>query len=246
MNLRLAVRGLACCLAAAAGIAVTSSSPCSADGEADGALRPGAWSIFFQGSLFGGRNDFGRVDVSVKRHLTGRSAVRLNLNIGVSSSESGEVRTYEAPDTRRGGRWTDSDGRSYGIAPAYVFYPRPSPKVNFFLAAGPFVQWGSDDSSSEEVFPDQDGRSVYRRRSERDSRSVGGIAELGFEWFLTRRVGLVSTTGFTVSHTRDENASTDEREDSDPRESYVSSSVGETSSIRFGTTSLGLGFSVYF
>jgi len=225
---------------------VIAASPSSAEPEKlEHPLRGGAWAFQFQGNLLGGRRDFD-VELAAKNHLSARSALRVSFLVSASATESADRETVQSDNPRETLNARESDGRSFEVSTQYVFYPNPGPSVNLFLAAGPFVQWGSNEEASAFFIADPGGEELHLRQSERHSRGVGGRAEVGFEWFLARRVGLFTSYGLAVSHSTSDETSIQINESTDPRGDRMVMDESESSSTRFGTTAVGLGFSVYF
>lgn len=225
---------------------VIAATPSSAEPERlEHPLRGGAWAFQFQGNLLGGRNDFD-VELAAKNHFSARSALRVGLRVSASATEFGDRETVESDNPREILSARESDGRNFEVSTQFVFYPNPGPSVNLFLVAGPFVQWGSSDEASAFFIADPGDEQLQLRKSERHNRSVGGRAEAGFEWFLARRVGLFTSYGLAVSYSTSEETSAEISESTDPRGDRMAMGESESSSTRFGTTAVGLGFSVYF
>lgn len=225
---------------------VIAATPSFAEPESlEHSLRGGAWAFQFQGNLLGGRSDF-NVELAAKNHLSARSALRVSFLVSASTSESADRETVQSDNPRQVLSARESDFRSYAVSTQYVFYPNPGPSVNLFLAAGPFVQWGNSEEAFGFFFADPGNEELQLRQSEGHSRSVGGRVEMGFEWFLARRVGLFTSYGLGVSHSTSEETSSDIRESTDPGRDTMVTDESESSATRFGTTAVGLGFSVYF
>jgi hypothetical protein len=209
-------------------------------------LRGGAWAFQFQGFLLSGRNDFGGVELGVKNHLSPRSALQVAFGVDIQSSDLGERAIDEGGFERESLRGSETENRAFELSTLFLFYPDPGPSVNLFLAAGPFVQWAHSEDADVAFTEEPTRESMSVRQSDFRSRTAGARVEIGFEWFLARRVGLITTYGLAVSHTKSERTESLMIDSTEPNSDRVSNFEREGSATRVNTTAVGLGFSVYF
>ncbi len=233
-------RLLPCFVAITAGFSIVPNSWADTPETQLNALRDGVWALQFE-SVLGPRTG---VALAAKMHLSSRSAMRFTLGLETDSSDMEQSVT--GTDTNPG----DGLGRSFdrkviGVSTQYLLYPQVASKVVWFLGAGPLVEWGRDESIQVSQHSYSQGTMTIQSEAEGKRLSLGGEIVLGFEWFLTRRVSLITHQGLAIRHTRIDETETQRemRSGSDPAEFKLSGS-GELMSV--DTTWGGFGFSFYF
>ncbi|MDD3643632.1 MAG: hypothetical protein PHQ19_09250 [Candidatus Krumholzibacteria bacterium] len=153
-------------------------------------LRPGAWAIQFlvEG---GSTNIFGVTDLSVKRHLTKRSAVRIGVRVDVNFEDSNsefDLVFLEAED-----EWSeeetklDSDNLTVLFEALYLGYLRHEGRLSIFAGAGPVTGYLSSSSDRVRTIRYADGSSLVETFTDSDSGwTAGGLGLIGAEYFITK------------------------------------------------------------
>lgn len=148
-------------------------------------LAPRAWAIQFRIANDFQLSSFNGSILSIKRHSSARSAVRLGVSGALDLTDIEEI--SERADTSLA-FGIDRDQISAGVELQFMTYPRPIQSVNLFLAAGPFARW-----ANQKVHFEFDGE----RRTETDWAG-GVLGSLGAEWFAARWLGLHAEYGLAV------------------------------------------------
>ena len=124
--------------------------------------------------------------ISVKRHMSDKSAFRAGITFDLQSSDS-EVMTFGSVVPRKESR----EMYLTRIDLQYLRYPSPASAVNLFLGTGPFFSYG---------------RSEIHRIEPNDSKQIsmswslglGGV--VGAEWFPFRSLGVHAEYGLSLAY----------------------------------------------
>lgn len=213
------VLAAACALAAAPGSGFAQ--------ETESPMIGGAWALQFRISENFTLSTFKGSVVSLKRHYSPSTAIRLGVSVSALTRDDALSTTY--PDTTVDyDRDTDN---TYGkLDLQYLHYTNPGSGVSLYLGTGPFVQYGK--STETEAGPDN------RRVRTQKTWSAGATGVLGAEWSLSSVVGIHAEYGVSAGYTH--NTYSDERESPD----YSGSQKGHTWSVAGSSVLFGL--SVYF
>lgn len=158
-------------------------------------LRPGSLSLQLQVTRSHTLDSFGMLDVSMKRHLTERTALRfgVGLGLGVDNSASDQLAEY----TRLDDEWVDTDEEwdldriELIVEALYLRYFLPEAGVSFFAGAGPAAGFSRETSDRTRTFNYSNGGSVTEESGEyARSWIAGGLALVGAECFVTRRFSI--------------------------------------------------------
>jgi hypothetical protein len=146
-------------------------------------LQDGAWALQFGiGSNFT-LNAFNGATISVKKHLSDRSAVRVGITVSALSSDS-DVLIASSQDTllRAAESGRDTYGASLGLE--WVRYFRPEARWSFFAGLGPSV------SFAHNAFTDKSVNETIVRDDKTKLWGFGVNGLFGGEWFATRVIGI--------------------------------------------------------
>jgi hypothetical protein len=180
----------ACALAVALAIgigapAVHAESPDTASVHS---LKAGAWAMQFGISDNFTLTNFNGGSISLKCHITDRSAIRLGVAASADASDSDSRQTYLPADTlwRKTGR---SDSRqSISLLADYVSYPLSTRRMNLFLGVGPTVSFQRARTDDDRYVAVRDTTTVSE--TDYDVWSVGAVGSCGVEWFATPDISL--------------------------------------------------------
>ncbi len=204
----------------------------------ENSLKKGAWALQFQvvqnfqlASFQGGM-------LSIKRHLSDGTALRVGVSMDLSA-ESGEG-TTTVSDSITASSDLDNDLVSFGLVVQMIKYPSPSAATNFYYGIGPTFTYRSAKNRTFSVNP-YDGN-TRTADEERTSWHAGVSGVVGIEWFARSNISLMAEYRLSLYYERTEykseiRYSTQELE----RESETNTDgfVLDGSSVKFG-------LSVYF
>lgn len=203
------------------------SSAASADSTHSGranSLRGGVWALQFAITDFVSLDEFDG-GVSLKRHFSDRSALRLGVDGGAGSSSSESELYYEQE--------ADNDSYRVRVSAIYQRYINPTAEANFYWGVGAIVGY---QSSSREAVADSSSR--YNEASTTD---VGAQAIAGIEWFATRVISLHAEYSGAVFYSKRE-ATDEQRRTGYQTITYKEESDGWST----GLGGVRFGLSVYF
>lgn len=191
--------------------------------EADTALnslRPGAWAIQFQ-VQGGSANVFGVTDLSVKRQLTKRSAVRLGIRLDVSienRTSENDVVFLEADDewSEEETQW-DTDNLTVLFEALYLRYHRPDARLSMFAGAGPVMGYLRNTSDRLRTIYYSDGSALVETVTNNDSGwTAGGLGLVGAEYFITKSFSIHTEYRISLLYQRRTGEESTRREDGGP------------------------------
>lgn len=169
-------------------VAPAGTAPVAEEAKKDGrpnSLYPGSWSLQFQITEDIGLKPFNGMIVSMKRHFSERSALRLGVRFDLDWNDTETSHLMQVSDTTYD--WAEasenSDYQKFTIDLSYLRYVRPGSYVNFFWGAGPLVGYSRSSDTDEMDYPYGNYRKTdsYSR-----SWSVGALGLVGVEWFLVK------------------------------------------------------------
>jgi hypothetical protein len=203
----------------------------AASGDRPNSLHDGAWALQF--SIGSG---FYENQVTAKKHLTPRSALRLGLSFSTDS------RTQDASfDTTVtiSSSHVENDGFSARVDLVLQHYAKLSPPAQFYLAAGPFVDYYHAESKRRRDAVQTWDRSYDETRKE-ESVSGGAAVRVGAEWFASRALSLFTEYGLEGGYAKSTSSGMlDEDGPSPPGRDQSESSQWF---LRTGSARFGVGF----
>jgi hypothetical protein len=207
-------------------------------------LEAGSWSLQFQITDQFGLQPFDGMMVSLKRHWSRRSALRLGVQVSAEGSSSTNSYWQEVADTLLGSNGQDAD-RSYQkftVDLSYLRYPWPGSQVNFFWGIGPLVSFSRDDRTETSDYSSQ-GRVDHRStHSYQRTWALGAVGLVGVEWFLSKHFSFHSEYRASISYGRSISTTEDYRSYMSERTSRGTETDGWNVRSAYAT----LGLSVYF
>ncbi len=235
-------RSLACAIAAALVIGVAAPGA-QAESPTDTAsvhsLRPGAWALQFGISDNFTLTNFEGGSVSVKRHLTDSSAVRLGVTASASSNDSEYAETALPPDTLVSRHVSDGTQHRMSVSADYVAYPLLARRMNLFLGVG-LVGSYSRSRGQTDVYDARFG--ATERDSELDQWSVGISGSIGVEWFAAPSISFHAEYGGALRYYSNKQTSTMPWQSGSMSRKSVTSSTATS----FSLSSVRFGLSAYF
>ncbi|MCB1048159.1 MAG: hypothetical protein KDC10_13265 [Calditrichaeota bacterium] len=159
------------------------------DAERVSPLRQGAWAIQFGIAPNFTLNSFSGSILSVKRHVSASSALRLGLSGSLESLDGTTEYTY--PDTLFN-HDTISNATSLGVELQYLHYSDPRNGLSLYWGAGPSLQLSHGKQTTQEYDVE---RSYLQHRW-----SLGLLCSLGVEWCPARFVGIHGEYGLAVEY----------------------------------------------
>ena len=145
----------------------------------------------FQGSL-----------LSVKYHLTNKSALRFGIGFNLDDSDTEDESSSVLSDSLNLVNEQDLDYTitDFQFSILYLYYTDPNDDISFFIGAGPMVGVdheklnSTDDrtSGSQEYFNDESNK-----EGEKTTKfwNAGLLAVCGIEWFVRHNIGLHAEYG---------------------------------------------------
>jgi hypothetical protein len=188
-------------------------------------LEPGSWALQFRIANDVSLAAFEAGKLSLKRHLTAKSAIR--AGVGLSITDSNDTATLE--------RESDHRGVGVEITALYQRYLNPDRRGDFYWGIGPLLDVTSTEEESQEG-------GCLTRRSSSDLWTVGILGVAGVEWFATRAISLHAEYRASASYIWRE-SKIERYSESDPP------TVQESESDRWSFSQGGsvlFGISVYF
>jgi len=208
-------------------------------------LQAGAWSIQFGLTDEFGLDPFNSMSLSLKRHVSPKSAFRLGANLGLDVDDSDSESVSTRYDTLSTGVESELslNGVLVQLNMLYMRYVNPGSDVNFFLGTGPLVRYTRTEEDRRSVRTAQG--EVLRLRTEKYSRTwkLGALGVAGVEWFATKNVSLHAEYRGSLSYGRTKTEGLSLSSD-DP--SYHEESESSKSFWDFKGVNVTFGLSLYF
>jgi len=206
-------------------------------------LYPGSWSLQFQITGEIGLKPFNGMIVSVKRHFSERSALRLGVRLDFDWNSNATSALTEVADTVYD--WQDlteeRDYQQFMIDLSYLRYVKPGSYVNFFWGAGPLVGFSRSTRTAERTRGENISSTVdeYMR-----SWSIGALGLVGVEWFLSKSFSFHAE--YRASFAYSSSVAEQNALEVHPPNSQNYHSENEGDRWDFQSMSVILGLSVYF
>jgi opacity protein-like surface antigen len=162
--------------------------------ETQSPLVGGAWALQFRVSENFTLSTFEGSVVSLKRHYSPSTALRLGVSLALRSSD--ETSGFSNPDTVNSRDLSD-DTYQLGFALHYLHYTNPGSRVTPFLGAGPAVSFNHSKRST--TVSDVEATQSYKYWS----AGLSGV--LGVEWFPSSSVGIHAEYGLSAKYTKQTN-----------------------------------------
>lgn len=235
---------LSCFLA----VAASADAPEPIDEGRRNSLSPGAWAIQFQIEDDIGLKPFNGMSISLKRHISSRSAFRLGATLGLQFDDMELGTSNFTADTLASSdsRETDSNSQSIRIDLLYMQYPTAGKNVHFFWGAGPLVRFSRSDRDEEIRYTYLNGVRVDTVDQHSDLWGLGGMGTVGVEWFATKDVSFHAEYFASLEYTSTDADYTQKRSavgDIPPARKTSDSSVDQW---EFDGVNVILGISIYF
>jgi hypothetical protein len=210
----------------------------------ENSLHAGSWSLQFQIEEDIGLKPFSGMIISVKRHISRRSALRIGLDLDIVFDDQIEEMSYEYADTLTYIYETSYDNNSQSVALdfLYVRYLNPDATINLFWGAGPRVRFNRSRRETEKIRTDFD--QTDRTTTDYFWRAWGAgiLGVAGVEWFATKGIGFHAEyrASFMYTNSDIENVQYSERIN------RTSKNTVEGEDWNFQGVSVIMGISVYF
>ncbi len=198
-------------------------------------LIEGAWAMQFQiyGLVY--LYPFQGTTISVKKHLTDRSAVR--AGVGITFDISDESYNKDQLYYYNYFKYTSYEQHSYSLTVRgqYLFYLFGSTDVNLFVGSGPEISysWGKNEYDGDTA--------SYVSRNISTGLGISGV--IGVEWFATSSISFHAEYSTIAKYTR-----TDYKRElkyvNTALKSEINSSNGDY--FKFNPNSVMFGVSLYF
>lgn len=207
-------------------------------------LSPGSWSLQFQITDELGLKPFNGMMVSVKRHWSRQSALRLGVQVSAGWTSSTDTDSQEVADTlyRSDDQSADYNYQKLTIDLSYVRYPWPGSHVNLFWGVGPLVSFSRDEQTDVTIYSYDDRDNLTSRYVYRRSWELGAVGLVGVEWFLSKNFSFHSEYRSSITYGR----SIETVENSQSYMDQRSLSERESDGWDFRGANVTLGLSVYF
>lgn len=180
--------------------------------------RRSDWALNFQIGEEFKLESFQGMMISATRHHTRSSAVRLGLDLSITSSEN-----KDDGETVR-----ESSSRRAELVVHFMRYPSGRSKPILYWGFGPFISYAASEYETHST-----GESGSSQRQEGLAWSVGASGVLGVEWLVAQNVALLVEYGVSADYEKQ----TEER--------CSDSSEQESKSFNFSSSGVRFGVSVY-
>lgn len=210
--------------------------------ERENSLKPGSWSIQFQISDEFGLDPFNGMAISLKRHFSEKTALRIGMDLNIESEnlEDERLRTYDDTLTYTDARTEENDHQSIEINSLFIYYPSPEKSINLFLGAGPLFRLSRKTGETDII--ETPGFERTRISSWSRTIALGVLGVGGVEWFARERISFHAEYRASLKY---------RMIDYDRTDTYYDSGVkrkneGERNEWNFGGVIVTLGVSLYF
>lgn len=152
-------------------------------------IAPKCWSAQFDIGTYINTSSFESYSISVKKHLTTQSALRLGIGYNNTHSSGNDV--FGNLNTLTTLPSENKYERIY-VAADFLFYPNPRSIMKMFFGGGPTYKFQKNKYNTNDVYYYTNG--ISEDISSHDSQSWGaGINALfGVEWFPFRNISLIA------------------------------------------------------
>jgi opacity protein-like surface antigen len=158
--------------------------------EDDTPLRAGVWALQFSVAEDFTLSSFDGAAVSIKRHFSPQSALRVGLELDLDDSSTEETRTDTDAESLLAQSESDSNGEAVVVNAAYMRYAQTGRVVRFVWQLGPELSVGRTDG--------RNSSGPLTSETTHKRWSVGLAGSVGVEWFPTRRFGLHAEYGMAA------------------------------------------------
>jgi hypothetical protein len=212
-------------------------------------LKSGAMAL-----EFGIRNNltlssFQGATLSAQYNLSQTNAIRAGVGLSGNNGDSNTLGSLTIADTNAnsssGGSSQNSDAITFTLQ--YLWYMNPDDIVNFYLGAGPQVQYSHSHDNEQTISASSNNywsKSIYNYTD--NSWWVGVSAVMGVEWFVTKSISLHSEYGISILYNRYTSKGSQGILASDPSSSNINNSSAGGRGWQLGNSGVNFGLSVYF
>lgn len=181
------------CLAAIVLILAIPNPGYSQNDDKDGrshSLKPGEWALQFQITDDFGLKPFNGMSLSVKRHISSKSAFRLGVNADLRYTDSDEEGFRAIDDTLSYDRLETVSDNSLSLQfdLLYLNYPNAGANINWYWGIGPLVRLSRANREMTYSVTDQSATQKTYNKYETNSWQIGVLGALGVEWFATEGI----------------------------------------------------------
>ena len=176
------------------------------ENERKHSLNKSPWALQFQIDRDFRLSSFQGNVISIKRHFSKKSAVRLDLSLRASVADGDNSSTSESSGTPSSSNKNESNNNneSLNIVMQYLIYPAPEKNIKFYFGAGPAVFLSRSESESINV---SEFQSSHFNKTENSSWSVGVAGITGVEWFTTQNISFLAEYGLSFMYRSSEGSS---------------------------------------
>ncbi len=204
----------------------------------ENSLYDGSSSLQFQISDNFSLSAFKGLAFSGKKHISDKTAIRLGVDIYVSSSGNDTHSTYQQPNDSSFTSENNSNfWASSGFDIQYIRYTSLKSPIHFFWGAGPNFRYQRTSYESERITLSTGA--ISTRNDENKSLSAGMSGIAGVEWFAVKNISFLAEYGSSLYYQWMKSTI----HNNTPQKS---SSSSETNSLVFSPASVRLGISLYF
>jgi len=155
----------------------------STDSSKTNPLQEGAWAVQFQISNNFTLQSFGGANISLKRHFTPNSAVRLSVSISGRSTRINDDQYKDDFNSVVIDGISNDDIFSINLNPQYLFYFNPNKNPVVYFGIGPYVNYQTNTTDQQSNSYDTLYTSSKTNRVS-DQFSIGIKGVFGIEIFL--------------------------------------------------------------
>jgi hypothetical protein len=155
-------------------------------------LVAGAWAMQFQIDGFINLRYFQGTTISIKKHMTNKSAVRLGIGISLNiSAEDYQMIKYQE-DNEFNYQSRDYYSNRLNINSQYLYYLIGETDVNLFLGVGPQLNYSWDQNEYD--------RDTLWQSDKYHSIGFGVIGIAGVEWFAKKSISFHAEYSTSVEY----------------------------------------------
>lgn len=155
------------------------------------------YALQFQVDDFLSFSGFSGSLISLKRHFTNHSALRLGVSFSTQAVDyDDDYQNFGEQDTVQTAQKNESGSYTLDIRLPYVYYVHPKEEIKLFIGSGPIFSYRHTKVDERKTMQNN----FKKRNDTRDSYSLGLYSLIGAEWLFHKKMSLSLEYGMYVSY----------------------------------------------
>lgn len=150
------------------------------DMSENSSLKEGVWAMQFQIEGFFNLKAFQGTTISVKKHITDKSALRFGIGLSLNISTEDYNTTLYQNDYASDYQSRDIHENRLNVSSQYLYYLLGETGVNLFFGVGPLLDYS--------WYKSEYNRDTLMESRKSNSTGFGVIGIVGVEWFAVRSI----------------------------------------------------------